>query len=81
MEHGWWFGTIEDCMNSDPELYYRLQKEEVKYMGMFVMYGKTGLPSACLGVIYKEGQEIPNTNEILRLMQKYGVQINSYLTY
>lgn len=81
MEHGWWFGTIEDCMDSDPELYYRLQKEDVKYMGMFVMHGKTGLPSACLGVIYKEGQEIPNKNEILRLMQKYGAQINSYLIY
>ena len=79
IEHGWWFGTIEDCMQSDPELYYRLQKEDVKYMGMFVMHGKTGLPSACLGIIYKEGQEIPSTDEILRLMQKYGAQINSYL--
>ena len=81
MEHGLWFGTIEDCMESDPELYYRLQKEGVKYMGMFVMHGKTGLPSACLGIIYVEGQEIPTQKQILKTMQKYGAQINSYLIF
>ena len=81
IEHGWWFGSIEDCMQSDPELYYRLQKEEVKYMGMFVMHGKTGLPSACLGIIYKEGQEVPSEKQILKAMNKYGAQINSYLIY
>ena len=79
IEHSFWFGPIEDCMDSDPELYYRLQKEEVKYMGMFVMYGKSGLPSACLGVIYKDGQELPDTPTIIREMQKFSSQINAYL--
>jgi len=50
-------------------------------MGMFVMHGKTGLPSACLGIIYKEGQEVPSEKQILKAMNKYGVQINSYLIY
>lgn len=79
MEHGWWFGPIDDILECDPELYYRLKKEGVGYMGMYVMYGTTGLPSACLGVVFNADQEIPDTIDIIRVMQKYASQINAYL--
>lgn len=79
IEHGNWFGSVEDCKDADPELYYRLQKEDVSYMGMFVMYGPTGLPSACLGIVYKEGQEVPTEREVIRMMQKYSSLINPLL--
>ena len=80
IEHGCWFGSIEDCRENDPELYYRLDKEGVVYMGMYVMYYKTGLPSACLGIVYVEGQNIPETRKIHTVMQKYANIINTYLT-
>lgn len=79
IENGFWFGAIEDCEESDPELYYRLQKENVKYMGMYVMYGNNGLPSACLGVIFKEGDTIPSIHQVLKEIQKYSNLIIPYL--
>ena len=79
IENGYWFGSIDDFKEIDTELYYRLEKENVMYMGMFVMYGKTGLPSACLGVIFKEGDNIPPTHQVILHMQKYAAQINAYL--
>lgn len=80
MEQGMWFGSIEDCRNADPELYYRLEKEGVGYMGMYVMHGKNGLPSACLGIIFnKECEYVPDEKTILKSMQKYANLINPYL--
>ena len=79
IEHGYWYGPIEDCMESDPELYYRLKNEEVAYMGMYVMYGKNGLPTACLGVIFKEKEDIPSVREVIKSMQVYSNQINVLL--
>lgn len=79
IEHGYWYGPIEDCMESDPEMYYRLKNEEVAYMGMYVMYGKNGLPTACLGVIFKEKEDIPSIREVIKSMQVYSNQINVFL--
>ena len=79
IEHGYWYGPIEDCMESDPEMYYRLKNEEVAYMGMYVMYGKNGLPTACLGVIFKEKEDIPSVREVIKSMQVYSNQINVFL--
>lgn len=81
IEHGYWFGPIEDCMESDPELYYRLKNEDVAYMGMFVMHGKNGLPTACLGVIFKTNEDgiTPTTRDVIKQMQIYASQINVYL--
>lgn len=80
MDKGYWFGPIEDCKDSDPELYYRLQKENVTYMGMYVMYGKNGLPSACLGVIFSEGENF-DTQKIIKYMHIYSNLINPFLIY
>lgn len=80
IETGSWFGSVEDCRENDPELYYRLTKEGVGHMGMYVMYGKSGLPSACLGIVYEEGQEFPDKRKIYNAMQKYSNIINPYLS-
>lgn len=79
IEHGYWYGPIEDCMESDPEMYYRLKNEEVAYMGMYVMHGKNGLPTACLGVIFKEKEDVPSVREVIKSMQVYSNQINVLL--
>lgn len=79
IEHGYWYGPIDDCMESDPEMYYRLKNEEVAYMGMYVMHGKNGLPTACLGVIFKEKEDVPSVREVIKSMQVYSNQINVLL--
>lgn len=79
IEHGFWFGSINDCVDTDPELFYRLKNEDVAYMGMYVIHGKTGLPSACLGVVYSSESVPKEPRDIIRISQKYSSQINSYL--
>ena len=79
IEHGYWFGSIDDCFESDPELYYRLKNEEVAYMGMYVMHGDNGLPTACLGVIFKEDEMVLTEKQVIKQMQIYSSQINVYL--
>ena len=94
IERGFWFGPIEDCKELDPELFYRLKNEGVGYMGMYVMYGKSGLPSACLGIVFNELDEtIEDAFEgdvkpkiepydkqtIIKAMQKYASLVNPYL--
>lgn len=79
IDHGYWFGPIEDCMESDPELYYRLKTEEVSYMGMYVMHGNNGLPTACLGIIFRENDILLEPKDIIKQMQIYSNQINLYL--
>lgn len=80
IEDGMWFGPVEDCRDADPELYYRLGKEDVGHMGMYVMHGKSGLPSACLGIVFNTGSDyIPDERIILKTMQKYANLINPYL--
>lgn len=81
IEQGMWFGPIEDCKDLDPELYYRLKNEGVAYMGMYVMHGKSGLPSACLGIVfnYIENDEAPDKKQMVKSMQKYANLINPYL--
>ena len=81
IEQGVWFGPIDDCKELDPELYYRLKNEDVAYMGMYVMHGKSGLPSACLGIVfnYVEDEQQPDRKQIIKAMQKYASSINPYL--
>ena len=69
-QNGFWFGSIKDVEKEDPELYYRLQKEEVQYMGMIMIYGKDSMPSGTLGIVY-ESDDYPDNIEILKTMQKY----------
>lgn len=68
-----WYGPIDDIMAIDPELYYRLQKEDVKYMGMMIMYGVYN-PSGAIGIVYTsetKDENIPSVFDIERIMLKY----------
>ena len=40
-------------------------------MGMMLLHGNKAIPSGCLGVVYTEGQEIPNEITVIKIMQKY----------
>jgi hypothetical protein len=71
VNNGFWFGPIEDVIEDDPELYYKLQKEGVAYMGMALLHGNNGLPSGCLGVVYAADSNIPDIKTINRIMMKY----------
>ena len=80
IEHNYWFGSIEEIKNSDPELYYRLHNDNVTHMGMYVMYNKNGIPSACLVAVYFDGDETRlNEQKILKSLHVYSSLINSYL--
>jgi len=72
VENSFWFGPIEDTFDNDPELYYKLQKEGVAYMGMMLLHGNKAIPCGCLGVVYTEGQTIPDEITIIKIMQKYS---------
>ena len=77
-DNGFWFGPIEDVYEEDPELYYKLQKEGVKYMGMILLHGNNTLPIGALGVVYTE-EEVPNAKFVAKCMQKYGSTISMLL--
>lgn len=70
--HGFWFGPVSDVQEVDDELYQRLTKEGVAYMGMVMMYGEDSMPSGTLGVVYEHDGDRPNNTEVLRIMQKYS---------
>ena len=72
VENSFWFGPIEDTFDNDPELYYKLQKEGVTYMGMMLLHGNKAIPSGCLGVVYTEGQTVPDEITVIKIMQKYS---------
>lgn len=73
--NGYWFGPIEDIRDVDPELYYRLQKENVKYMGMMMMYGKDAMPSGTLGLVFSGDNNCPTRTQALQALQKYTTMI------
>lgn len=55
----------------DPELYYRLKNEDAVYMAAIMMYG-TYNPSGVIGVVYTSKDNIPNKEEIRRVLMKYS---------
>lgn len=76
-DNSFWFGPIEDLLTEDPELYYRLQSENVKYMGMLMMYGIYN-PSGVLGVVYSEDVQ-PSVLEIKQTLLKYSALLSPLL--
>lgn len=77
--HGFWFGPVSDIQEVDDELYQRLIKEGVAYMGLVMMYGEDSMPSGTLGVVYETDGDRPNNIEVLRIMQKYSNIISNLL--
>lgn len=56
-EDQYWAGTLADMEKVDNELFCRLQKEDVAYMGAIMMYGVNN-PIGVLGVVYKDNKNV-----------------------
>lgn len=77
--YGYWFGPVSDTEQVDSELYQRLQKEGVSYMGMMMLYGQDSMPSGTLGVVYEKDEHVPTNVEVMRVMQKYSAILSNLL--
>lgn len=73
----YWFGPVSEIESIDPELYIRLEKEDVKYLGMMLMYG-TYNPSGVIGVVYCD-ENIPSEAIIKKNLIKYASTISNLL--
>ena len=67
-----WLGDVEELKEIDPELYYRLIKDDVVYMGAILVYGNDSLPCGMVLVVYTKSDEIPSSAEIAKVLQKYS---------
>lgn len=76
-QNSFWFGSIEEIKAQDLELYYRLQKSNIHYLGFIVIY-TNGLPTGSLGIAY-DSENIPEYNEINKALHKYGTLISGLL--
>lgn len=77
-EDSYWMGTVDDLKEFDEELYLRLSKEGVKYMGTVMIYGQH-LPSGVLGIIYTEDDEIPSPSVVKKMLIKYASPISALI--
>lgn len=66
-DNDFWFGSVEEIKDIDPEIYYRLTKAGVKHLGMMMMYG-VSKPSGCLGVAFYSN-EVPDTVTVMKHMR------------
>ena len=78
-----WCGSIDDVEKVDKELYYRLQKEDVTYLALLILYGEYNIIGG-IGITYNTINEIEpviaNETIIRRELYKYGSQITKALT-
>lgn len=79
-EHNVWSAPIEEMETVDPELYYRLKKEEVDYFYAILLYGKDTLPCGFVALVYKDRANMPERKEIARIMLKYSNILAALLT-
>lgn len=77
-EDSYWAGSIDELKDFDEELYLRLSKEGVRYMGAIMIYGQH-LPSGTLGIIYTEDDEIPSASAVKKLLIKYASPISALI--
>ena len=70
----YWFGKIADFEEWDPEIYFRLMKEGIKYVGL-IMIDDNSAPNGILGISYYTDEGIPQYDDIRRMMNKYAIII------
>lgn len=75
-----WSAPIEEMEAVDPELYYRLKKEEVDYFYAILLYGKDTLPCGFVALVYKDRANMPERKEFERIMLKYSNILAALLT-
>lgn len=66
---------IEYLKDLDPELYFRLNSEDVTYMAAIMMYG-TNNPSGVIGVVYTSDDNMPSKDEIRKGLIKYSSKLS-----
>ena len=69
--NNFWFGSIDELKEIDEELALRLQKEDVMYFGMMMMYGEYN-PLGTIGLVYSDEYHVPTKIEIKKAMFKYS---------
>jgi hypothetical protein len=63
--------SIEQIKTVDPELYYRLDKDNVKFLCMMILYnGKAAI--GAIGATYTDITHVPNNKELKKSLVKYG---------
>ena len=72
-----WFGNIDEMEEIDIEFYYRLKKDNVKYIGIIMLYGKYN-PIGCLGVAYHE-ENVPSGEDVKRVLRRHALVIEQLL--
>ena len=72
-----WFGSVDDLEAIDIEFYYRLKKDNVKYIGIIMLYGKYN-PIGCLGVAYHE-DTVPTSEDVKRVLRRHALVIEQLL--
>lgn len=68
----YWFGKTADLEEWDPEIYFRLMKEGIKYVGL-IMIDDNSAPNGILGISYYTDEGIPQYDDIRRMMNKYAI--------
>lgn len=76
----YWFGSIEKMREIDPEIYYRLKKEGIENLAM-IMIDDEQTDSSCgiLGIAYYRDIDIPETDDIRRMLNKYSIILSPQL--
>lgn len=70
-DNNFWLGSIDELKEIDEELALRLQKEDVMYFGMMMMYGECN-PLGTIGLVYSDEYHVPTKIEIKKAMLKYS---------
>lgn len=78
-EETYFFLSLDEIKNIDPELYYRLDKENVKNLSMIIMYAdKT--PVGVIGAVFTRNENLPSKQELKKYMLQYSNTISKLLT-
>jgi len=67
--------SIDYLKDIDPELYFRLNSEDVVYMAAIMMYGANN-PSGVIGVVYTSNDSMPSKDEIRKGLIKYASKLS-----
>lgn len=76
---GYWCGHVSDFMEVDPELFYRLSKDNLVYMGAILIYGNDSLPCGMICICYESEEKIPRETELMKIMHRYSSVLSSLL--
>ena len=73
----YWSDDIDNLVELDPELYFRLKNEGAKFMAVMMLYG-TYNPCGVVGVVYTD-DEHPGDETIKRVLMRYGSTLSTLL--